>query len=148
METKERTALRRWLGLADALADGLAGAEAELAALAGEQARCAATIGEKLHQLEGTGLPADQLATLVAALQAEDHIRQHQEQVALLLARLRAEVESLAGANEGDGAFREAVAARLLAGLPLEAMRGRLAARLAGTAPPPSPDGGGDVELF
>lgn len=138
----------RGTALAGVLVDGLAAAEAELVALGEELGRCAETVAIGLRQLEGAGLPPGLTASVVSALQAEDHIRQHQEQIALFLSRLRVEVESLAEPNHPE--TRAAVTARLLKGLPLEAMQSRLAARLAGTAPPPAlrAADGGDVELF
>ncbi|MEO5337038.1 MAG: hypothetical protein H7841_09110 [Magnetospirillum sp. WYHS-4] len=137
--------LERWLALGEVMVAGLEAAEAEIVAVAAEQERCAQTIGTHLRGEEG------HFPEVIGALQSEDLIRQHQEQVAMLLARLRSAVVDLAAmtpAAGSDADLRDRIAAGLLDGLPLEAMRQRLAARLRGTDPATPSAAVPDVELF
>lgn len=144
--------LVRWLALADVAAGALAAAEAELVLIGGQQAECAAAIGRRLHDLPGAGgETADHLPEVVAALQTEDAIRQHQEQIGRLLGRLRAAVLELAAATPAavDGAERQRLAESLVADIPLAGFRRRLEDSLNGIAAEGGvPEPVGDIELF
>jgi hypothetical protein len=142
----------RWLALAEVSMRTLEAVEAELGLVVGQQAECAAAIGSSLHSLPtGRGEPADRLPEIVAALQAEDSIRQHQEQIGRLLARLRGAIAEMAETvpETADDAERRALAARMLEGIPLAGMLDRFSRRLdATTESPVSVSGPGDIELF
>lgn len=152
-EGLEGRPLVRWLALADVAAGALAAAEAELVLIGGQQAECAAAIGRRLHDLPvAAGETADHLPEVVAALQTEDAIRQHQEQIGRLLGRLRAAVLELAAATPAvaaDAIERQRLAASLVTDIPLAGFRRRLEDSLNGIAAEEGvPEPAGDIELF
>ncbi|OFX08325.1 MAG: hypothetical protein A2516_11165 [Alphaproteobacteria bacterium RIFOXYD12_FULL_60_8] len=122
----------------------------EISEIRGMQAQMAEEVSRYVRHIGddlGESTASHHLRQIVAATQAEDHIRQKQEHVLKALTAIDA---ALNGLLEGGVSSRHDMAHRLLETLTLGRVRDRFARTLLDTpvpssAPPPAQD---DIELF